>query len=398
MTAMTTRLTRAALAATLLATCAACGSSAPPAEEKKAVPPANTTTVTFTPDQIAHGGVKWAAATSEAVGSHTELPGRLVPDDDHTTRVSAPLPGRVTTVHVKLGDRVARGQSLVSLRSPEAVSARADEAKAVAELNSHEAAVNFAKRARERAERLLELKAIAAQEVERARTDEQLAEAARTQAQAEVTRARTTLREYGGADGSGEVVLRAPAAGVVVARDAVPGTVVEPGAPLVTITDLSSLWLDIAATESVASALTRAQRVVFSVPAFGEQRFDARIQSVGAALDSQTRTLPVRALVNSAGGKLKPGMFATVWVEGVAATLVTVPDAAVQLLDEKPVIFVAKPDGKGGAVMTRRAVELGPKQAGRTAILKGVQPGDMIVVDGAFAVKSEFARGKMAEG
>lgn len=398
MTAMTTRLTRAALAATLLATCAACRSSAPPAEEKKAVPPANTTTVTFTPDQIAHGGVKWAAATSEAVGSHTELPGRLMPDDDHTTRVSAPLPGRVTTVHVKLGDRVARGQSLVSLRSPEAVSARADEAKAVAELNSREAAVNFAKRARERAERLLELKAIAAQEVERARTDEQLAEAARTQAQAEVTRARTTLREYGGADGSGEVVLRAPAAGVVVARDAVPGTVVEPGAPLVTITDLSSLWLDIAATESVASALTRAQRVVFSVPAFGEQRFDARIQSVGAALDSQTRTLPVRALVNSAGGKLKPGMFATVWVEGVAATLVTVPDAAVQLLDEKPVIFVAKPDGKGGAVMTRRAVELGPKQAGRTAILKGVQPGDMIVVDGAFAVKSEFARGKMAEG
>lgn len=398
MTAMTTRLTRAALAATLLATCAACGSSAPPAEEKKNAPQPNATTVTFTRDQIAHGGVKWAAATSEAVGSHTELPGRLVPDDDHTTRVSAPLPGRVTTVHVKLGDRVARGQSLVSLRSPEAVSARADEAKAVAELNSREAAVNFAKRARERAERLLELKAIAAQEVERARTDEQLAEAARTQAQAEVTRARTTLREYGGADGSGEVVLRAPAAGVVVARDAVPGTVVEPGAPLVTITDLSSLWLDIAATESVASALTRAQRVVFSVPAFGEQRFDARIQSVGAALDSQTRTLPVRALVNSAGGKLKPGMFATVWVEGVAATLVTVPDAAVQLLDEKPVIFVAKPDGKGGAVMTRRAVELGPKQAGRTAILKGVQPGDMIVVDGAFAVKSEFARGKMAEG
>lgn len=398
MTDMTTTLTRAALAATLLAICAACGSSAPPAEEKKAAPPANATTVIFTREQVVHGGVKWAAASSEAVGSHTELPGRLVPDDDHTTRVSAPLQGRITTVHAKLGDRVARGQSLVSLRSPEAVSARADEAKAVAELNSREAAVNFAKRARERAERLLELKAIAAQEVERARTDEQLAEAARAQAQAEVRRARITLREYGGADGFGEVVLRAPAAGVVVARDAVPGTVVQPGAPLVTITDASFLWLDIAATESVASALKPAQRVVFTVPAFGDERFDARIQSVGAALDSQTRTLPVRALVNSAGGKLKPGMFATVWVEGTSATLVTVPDAAVQLLDEKPVIFVAKPDGNGGAVMTRRDVELGPKQSGRTAILKGVQPGEIIVVDGAFAVKSEFARGKMAEG
>ena len=401
MTAMTTTCTRAALAAALIATSAACGSSAPPApltDEKKAAPVADATTITFTPEQIAHGGVRWAAATTSAVGSHTELPGRLVPDDDHTTRVSAPLQGRITTVHVKFGDRVTRGQPLVSLRSPQAVSARADESKAIAELNSREAAVNFAQRARERAERLLELKAIAVQEVERARTDEQLAEAARSQAQAEVTRARTTLREYGGADGAGDVVLRAPAAGVVVARDAVPGTVVEPGAALVTITDASTLWLDIAATESVASALKRTQRLVFSVPAFGDERFDARIQSVGAALDAETRTVPVRATVDSAGGKLKPGMFATVWVEGTAVTRVTVPDGAVQLLDQKPVVFVAKPDGRGGAVMTRREVELGPKQAGRSALLKGVQPGELIVVDGAFAVKSEFARGKMAEG
>ena len=85
-------------------------------------------------------------------------------------------------------------------------------------------------------------------------------------------------------------------------------------------------------------------------------------------------------------------------MEGAAATVVTVPDAAIQLLDQKPVVFVAKPDGSGGAVMTRRDVELGPKQSGRTAIVKGVQPGELIVVDGAFAVKSEFARGKMAEG
>lgn len=389
---------RALLTTVLMFTCAACGSSAPPAEEKKPAPPANATTVTFTPAQVSHGGVRWEAATSGSVGSRTELPGRLVPDDDRTTRVSAPLQGRVVAVHVKFGDRVTRGQPLVSLRSPEAASARADEAKAVADLNAREAAVNYAKRARERAERLLELKAIAAQEVERARTDEQLAEAAKAQAQAEVIRARTTLRDYGATAGSGDVVLRAPAAGVVVARDAVPGMVVEPGAPLVTITDASSLWLDIAATESVATALERLQRVDFTVPAFGDEKFHARIESVGAALDSQTRTLPVRAIAASAGGRLKPGMFATVWVEGTPATLVTVPDGAVQLLDQKPVVFVVKPDGSGGGVMTRRDVEPGPRQSGRAAILKGLQPGELVVVDGAFAVKSEFARGKMAEG
>ena len=355
MIAMKMTFMPAMLATVLTFACAACGSSAPPEEEKKPAPSPNATTITFTPDQVTHGGVKWSAATSESVGSRTELPGRLVPDDDHTTRLSAPLQGRVVTVHVKLGDRVTRGQPLVSLRSPEAASARADETKAVAELNSREAAVNFAKRTRERAERLLELKAIAAQEVERARNDEQLAEAARAQAQAEVERARAALREYGAAGSGSDVVLRAPASGVVVSRNAVPGTVVEPGAPLVTITDATSLWLDIAATESVASTLKRAQGVQFTVPAYGDQKFDARIQSVGAAFDPETRTLPVRALANSAGGKLKPGMFATVWVEGTSATVVTVPDGAVQLLDEKPVVFVVKPDASGGAVFTPAA-------------------------------------------
>ena len=397
MTTMKTTVTRALLVTVVVSTCTACGSSAPAVEEKKRVPPSNATTVTFTSDQVTHGGVKWSAATSDSVGSRTELPGRLVPDDDRTTRLSAPLQGRIVTVHVKLGDRVTRGQPLVSLRSPGAASARADEAKAIAELNSRETAVNFARHARERAERLLELKAIAAQEVERARNDEQLAESARSQAQADVDRTQAALREYGAGSGS-DVVLRAPAAGVVVGRDAVPGSVVDPGTLLVTITDASSLWLEIAATESVAAALKRAQRVEFTVPAYGDEKFDARVESVGAALDAVTRTLPVRAVANTAGGKLKPGLFATVWVEGTTAAVVTVPDAAVQLLDQRTVVFVVKPDTSGGAVFTRREVEIGPKQGGRTVLLKGVEPGDLIVVDGAFAVKSEFARGKMAEG
>jgi cobalt-zinc-cadmium efflux system membrane fusion protein len=169
---------------------------------------------------------------------------------------------------VKLGDRVTRGQPLVSLRSPGAASARADEAKAIAELNSRETAVNFARHARERAERLLELKAIAVQEVERARNEEQLAEAARSQAQTEVDRARAPLREYGTGSGS-DVVLRAPAAGVVVGRDAVAGSVVEPGH----CSSPSPMPRPLAGDrgDRVAAALKRAQRVEFTVPAYGDE-------------------------------------------------------------------------------------------------------------------------------
>jgi cobalt-zinc-cadmium efflux system membrane fusion protein len=89
-------------------------------------------------------------------------------------------------------------------------------------------------------------------------------------------------------------------------------------------------------------------------------------------------------------------MFATVWLEtGERLPAVTIPEAAIQLLDERPVVFVAHPDGHGGARFERRDVELGGTAGGRTQVLRGLAPGDTVVVEGSFAVKSEFARGKI---
>jgi len=77
---------------------------------------------------------------------------------------------------------------------------------------------------------------------------------------------------------------------------------------------------------------------------------------------------------------------------------VAVPAAAVQLLDEAPVVFVAHPDGKGGARFERRAVEIGANVGATTHVVRGLAAGEVVVTEGAFAVKSEFARSKMAEG
>jgi len=192
------------------------------------------------------------------------------------------------------------------------------------------------------------------------------------------------------------MVVRAPLSGVVLSREAAPGSVVDAGASLVTVADVGTLWLDISAPDRVTATLRPGAGVRFTVPAFAADTFTARVQSVGSALDSATRTLPVRALVQNGLGRLRPEMFATVWIEGGAArAAVAVPDAAVQLLDEKPVVFVAVPDGAGGARFERRDVEVGAKMGGRTQIVRGLNPGESVVVDGAFAVKSEFARSKM---
>jgi membrane fusion protein, heavy metal efflux system len=356
-------------------------------------------TVTFTPEQIRHAGVQWSTAEAATMATQVDVPGQLIADEDHTARVSTPAEGRVVTVSAQTGDRVLRGQTLVILQSQEASRARADRMRAVAEVSSREAALSFARSTRERAERLLEAKAAARQDVERARAEEQLADSALAQARAEAERSSAALTHLG-VDDVGRMVLRSPIAGVVIGRAAIPGSVVQGGAPLVTITDPSTLWLDLAAPETVAVMLRAGSTLHFSTEAFPEDHFGARIRTVGAALDPQTHTVPVRAVVANPGRRLMPGMFVSVAVDaGAPRPGVRVPDAAVQLLDERPVVFVARTDASGAVTFERRDVELGAKADGRTQIVKGVAPGELVVSAGAFAVKSEFARSKMpAEG
>jgi len=302
-------------------------------------------------------------------------------------------------VHVRIGDVISTGQSLVTLQSAEAASARADYSKAVAALNSARAAAVYARTAADRARRLLAVKAISTQDVERAVADDELARSTLAQAEAEVNRARVTLSQLGVGGTAGAMVLRSPLPGVVVSREAVPGSVVSAGTPLVTVTDPSTLWLDVSAPDRIASSFKTGAKVKFSVPAYPQEFFQARVQSVGGAVDPLTRALLVRAVVPNPGRRLKPEMFATVWIEsGAAQSGVSVPEGAVQLLDQKPVVFIAIPDGKGGARFERREVELGAKTDGSIQILGGVKAGDLVVVNGAFAVKAEFARSSMAAG
>jgi RND family efflux transporter MFP subunit len=348
----------------------------------------------MTADQIAHAGVRWGLIEATLATEVVEVPGQLGPNEDRTARLGAPARGRVHTVHVHIGERVVRDQPLVTLAGELAATARAEHVKAIADLHAHGAAAKYAKTALDRAERLLELKAISRQDVEKARVDHEGAESAVKQAQAEVDRAGATLVQLGVNDEGSEMVVRAPLAGLVLSRDVVPGSVVEPGDPLVMISDPSTLWLDIAATEQLAPGLRPGSLVTFTVPQLS-RTFEARIAEIGAAFDPATRTLPVHAVVSNPEGVLRPAMFATVMLPlGAARPGVLVPDEAVQLMDERTVVFVAIPGEDGGSSFERRDVKVGSRTGDRAQVLEGLQPGDMIVIEGAFAVKSEFTRSR----
>lgn len=370
--------------------------------EDAPTPPAaggDSSRVVMNAASVRHGGINWTPVTLHESSAFVEAPGQLISNEDRTARLGAPVEGRVLAVHVQLGSRVTAGQALVTLQSSGAATARADYDKAVADLAARRAAATYARSARDRAERLLAAKAGARQEVERAQADDELARSELSRAGSEVGRTRATMQAMGVSSATGTSILRAPRGGTVMSRDAVPGSVVQPGTPLVSISDPASLWLDLSLPPQTASVLGVGSRVRFRVPAFPTDTFDARVTSIGGSLDSVTRALPVRAEVGNTRNRLRAQMFATVWIEGgTRLQTIALPATAVMLLDQRSVVFVAQPQAGGAVRFERRDVTTKPGVGGGVEILTGVRSGDLVVTTGAFAVKSEFSRGKMAGG
>lgn len=180
------------------------------------------------------------------------------------------------------------------------------------------------------------------------------------------------------------VTVVAPRGGIVVNRGVTEGTAVDPSTTLLTIADLSRVWILAEVPEANIPGIRIGTRALVDVPASGRPPFQARVEFVYPTLTDRTRTLRVRFSASNPGGGLRPGLYGTAAFESVGPPVLTVPRDAVVDTGAEQHVFVAVGDR-----FEPRPVVLGVQLADRVEIRSGLEAGERIVAAGVFLLDSE---------
>lgn len=324
-------------------------------------------------------------AESRPGGEEVSVLGEVNVNEEAYAEVGSAVAARAVRILASPGDTVHRGQALVELQSPDLDRARADywSARARADL----ARANVARK------RELEGRVVPKRDVEQAEADAAAAEA-------DLQAALGSLRALGLAESDlgaptaddARLALRSPIAGTVIARDVVAGQMTDPSKPLFRIGDLSRLWLTVHAFERDAVRIHPGTAVRASFPALPGRMFPGTVALVGRQVDMASRTIPVRIDVDNSEDLLRPGMSAAALVRlgDAGGTIVAVPAASLQRMQDEWRVFI--PKGEGSFEM--RTVGRGRDLGGEVEIVSGLRPGEAVVVEGAFLLKAEAEKAR----
>jgi cobalt-zinc-cadmium efflux system membrane fusion protein len=342
-------------------------------------PPAGI--VTIDPEMLRDLRITTAPAEARVGGEVVTVLGEVGVNEDAYAEVGTTIPARVVRVLASPGDRAEAGQPLALLESPELGKARAGYTAA-------RARARLAHSVLERKRGLAAERIIAGRELHEA-------EAEAATADGELRAARGALSALGvGEDESqsgGSVdplfTLRSPLAGIVLERRIVQGQMTAPGSSLFRVGDLTRLWLTVHAFERDAVRVEPGANARITFSALPGRSISGTVTLVGSQVDTSSRTIPIRVEVENPDGTLRPGMSATAWIAlgDAGQTIVAVPAAALQRTQEGWSVFIPREE----AAFEVRAVGRGRDLGGEVEVLSGLEPGELVVVDGAFLLKAE---------
>jgi cobalt-zinc-cadmium efflux system membrane fusion protein len=399
MTSTTPRILGALLSITMLAACGGRPTPPPDAHERPGAAEAEggheegqlPETVRLSSAAIAEAGIGTWTVKPVNLEHLLVLNGEVGHDENRLLQVGANVRGRVLSIPVDLGTRVARGDVLVTIESVELGRAREELVRALS-------ALSVASRGYERARALVDAKAISAGEFQEREGEYLSRKAAAESAERTLSLLGATAGETGATptQGQASLDLRAPFAGRVIDRKVTPGALFEALQPLLVLADLSRVWVFAQAYEKDLALLREGVAVTLRSEAYPQQAFKGTVDFVGSVVDPATRTIRVRASVPNPGEKLRPGMFVKAQVDVPQSyeghTVLAVPQSALQTLEGRSMLFIQTEPGTFG----RRVVEPGHSFEGFTEIYSGIKAGDVVVTEGSFVLKSEFAKASLA--
>lgn len=327
--------------------------------------------------QVKAASITLDTSAPATIRSALQFPGEIRFNEDRTAHVVPRVAGVVDSVHANLGEVVRKGQLLAVISSAAVSDTRA-------ELQAAQRRQELARTTYEREKTLWEQKISPEQDLLQARHAWRESEIA-------VANARQKLTAIGAATQSsalGRFELRAPFDGMVVEKHIALGEAVKEDASVFTISDLATVWAEMSIGARDLQQVRVGERAVVRASAF-DASANGTIAYVGSLIGEQTRTARARVVLPNPQGAWRPGLFVNVEVVADEATsAVTVASAALQTVDDKPVVFLKVPGG-----FVAQPVQLGRSDGKRVEILGGLKPGARYAAAGSFIVKSEQGKG-----
>ncbi|HEY1213367.1 MAG TPA: efflux RND transporter periplasmic adaptor subunit [Bryobacteraceae bacterium] len=343
-----------------------------------------------------HIGLKVAAANITALNEYFRAVGTVQPIDSRVAEVSPLSRGRIVEVKAKVGDRVRAGQTLALFDNLEAIDLSAQEQSARAEIAKLNAQLVPATRQTERSRHLADIGASPEKEAESSKAEEQGIRASIESQQAVLRGIQQRLHRYGAtssAEGS-ITALKAPFSGEVTKAPVSSGEVIEPGRETFTVADLSRVWVQAEVYEKDLGRIRLGQDASIRVDTYPNETFGGRVAYISDVLDPQTRTARVRCEVDNRDMRLKTDMFANIELPTrFSKQTLAVPSSALQEVEGKNVVFVQLAPTR----FEVRPVEKGVTVNDLTEVVSGLKPGEQVVSQGAFHLKSILAGGELGD-
>lgn len=181
------------------------------------------------------------------------------------------------------------------------------------------------------------------------------------------------------------VAIHAPRSGTLIERNIADGSAAKMGQPLLTIADLSAVWVEAEVFEADLDLVRAGMQATVTLPYLPGRSYPATVEYVYPYLDGKTRTGRIRLSLDNPDGELKPDMYAEVSLESDIGHRLSVPEEAVIVAGNSRVVFV---DLGGGRLKPAR-IQTGRYAQGFVEVLDGLSLGDKVVISGNFLIAAE---------